>query len=125
MTILQFKRSESLPAQKTSKWFLVKKRVGALLPYVGFGLAAAGIGVLAGLRTLLFMIVLWLKPVVTGIASFMCGICFVLGGIFYMIPRVSGYSLSLLLASFAFFLITFAYETIVHKLAPDGTVRMY
>lgn len=84
-----------------------------------------GVGLLKGVRLAIFTILLWVKPFICGVANFLCVICFILGCVFYALPRFNEHYHVLFIASFICFLISFAYETIIFKLAGDDAVRLY
>lgn len=95
-----------------------------LLSFFGIFLAKTVTTISYGVGMALFFILMWLKPVVCGILNLATGLFLIFGIVFYFFPKFHNHYHELLIASFVFFLMSWAYESLIMKLSSGDIVRI-
>lgn len=81
------------------------------------------LGIVVAAGTVLFLLMLWLRPFVCGVLNFFVAVFLVFGIVFYFLPKFSAHYHELLMMSFVCFLLSWGYESLIIKLSGDEIVR--
>lgn len=75
--------------------------------------------------TVLFLLLMWLRPFVCGILNFFVAIFLIFGIVFYFLPNFNAHYHELLMMSFVSFLLSWGYESLIIKLSGEEIVRTF